>query len=970
MPARTHIGGWVLLAAILVFETSVSVSRADVVLDGTLGGSGALAGPDFVIDALDGRTIGSNLFHSFSAFNLTSTQSATFTNGTPAIINNVLGRITDTNPSSIDGRIASTIPNASLFLMNPHGILFGPHATLDVPGAFHATTADYIGLADGTRFNAIPSGADALLTTAPPAAFGFLSENPAPISLDGSVLEVPTDETLSLIGGDIGIAGSSATLRAPSGRISLSSVASPGEVSSEPETFMGDSFAQLGSVSITGGAFIDVAGDPGGTVYIRGGQFTLNESDITAATTGAVDHPGIGVDVQVRGDIALTATDGFFEIASSSRDAGRAGDIRIRASRLRMSGNSDFGGNIGSRVFAAGDGGNVWISADSVLLENFLAISTQVFGSGRGGNITIKTGDLDVLGPQAATFISTSTFNTGDAGNLDVIADKVLLRGGAGFAGLATQVSSQAEATAAGGDLRLTAASVQVLDGAQINAGIFSGAGHAGNIEVTAETALIAGLDANGFPAGIFSNVSGFTTTGNGGEIVIKTRSLRVGDGGQVSVFSGSPGDSGNIDVHTENLDVTNGAFLITSNFGLGAAGTIKIVANHVRLAGPSPDGGSTGLFSVGGAFALEAGDVRLATIGLEVLDGSQISSQTAGPGAGGIIDITADSVVIAGEDLVNSMPARIDARTFVFGDFGDNATGQGGNIRIETKDLSVRNKGEITALSSSAGDGGNIELLTTNATISGDSTVSASTFGDGDGGTIALTGNLVEILNGASVTADSEGIGLTGNINIMAGGSIVMDNGTVSTRAVTSDGGNIKLGAPAIIQLTDSTVSTSVASGVGAGGNIIVDPQFVILNNSRISANAFGGPGGNIRIVAGNFIPSADSSVTASSALGIAGTIVVESPENDIAGSISQLPQSFLDASAFLPQRCAARRAGGQSSFVVARRGGVEINPDGYLPSFHAAGAPADSAHGAAATTGNNILEDSELALASWGCR
>jgi hypothetical protein len=57
MPARKGSGGWVLLAAVLVFGTSLSVSQADVVLDGTMGGSGALAGPDFVIDAVDGRRV-------------------------------------------------------------------------------------------------------------------------------------------------------------------------------------------------------------------------------------------------------------------------------------------------------------------------------------------------------------------------------------------------------------------------------------------------------------------------------------------------------------------------------------------------------------------------------------------------------------------------------------------------------------------------------------------------------------------------------------------------------------------------------------------------------------------------------------------------------------------------------------------------------------------------------------------------
>ena len=54
------------------------------------------------------------------------------------------------------------------------------------------------------------------------------------------------------------------------------------------------------------------------------------------------------------------------------------------------------------------------------------------------------------------------------------------------------------------------------------------------------------------------------------------------------------------------------------------------------------------------------------------------------------------------------------------------------------------------------------------------------------------------------------------------------------------------------MIRLRDSQITTAVGSGRGAGGNITIDPEFVVLENSQISANAFGGPGGNITIRAG----------------------------------------------------------------------------------------------------------------------
>jgi hypothetical protein len=62
---------------------------------------------------------------------------------------------------------------------------------------------------------------------------------------------------------------------------------------------------------------------------------------------------------------------------------------------------------------------------------------------------------------------------------------------------------------------------------------------------------------------------------------------------------------------------------------------------------------------------------------------------------------------------------------------------------------------------------------------------------------------------------------------------------------------------------------------------------------------------------------------------------VQIESPENNVAGSIAQLPQTFADASRLLREACSARRAGTPSSFMVAGRGGVAADPDGYLPSF-----------------------------------
>ena len=187
-------------------------------------------------------------------------------------------------------------------------------------------------------------------------------------------------------------------------------------------------------------------------------------------------------------------------------------------------------------------------------------------------------------------------------------------------------------------------------------------------------------------------------------------------------------------------------------------------------------------------------------------------------------------------------------------------------------------------------------------------------------------------------------GSGLAGNITINAGNQIAMTGGSVSTRAVTSDGGNITLNAPNLINMTNSQITTSVESGVGGGGNInIEDPQALILNNSRILANAFGGPGGNINITADVFLVNSGGRVPtslagivdASSALSTPGTINIQATFTTVTSEIAQLPETPLRATELLRAACAARFVGGKtSSLVVAGRDGVPPQPGGLLPS------------------------------------
>ncbi|MBI3988962.1 MAG: filamentous hemagglutinin N-terminal domain-containing protein [candidate division NC10 bacterium] len=564
-----------LPAGLLVFGVLLTTSEAQITLDGSLGPAGPLVGPHYVIPAAVGETQSSNLFHSFGQFNVHLGESATFTG--PNSIANILSRVTGGEPSAIDGLLRSTIPGANLFLLNPAGVLFGPHARLEVSGSLHVSTADYLRLADGGIFSATLAQGS-VLTAAPPAAFGFLGPNPAPMIIQESVLQVPEGKTLSIVGGDITIEGG--TLQASSGQITLASVGSAGEVPVNVAEFNVDTFERLGAIELSAGALLDVSGDSGGTVVIRGGNLLVDNSSIFADTRGTQDGAPIGIDIHVTGDMV-----------------------------------------------------------------------------------------------------------------------------------------------------------------------------------------------------------------------------------------------------------VTNGSEVTAGTFGAGDAGDIVIEAKQVTLTG-----------------------------------GALIDSSTLGPGQGGTITVTAtDSVLITGPDS---------------GLFTDaTSSGAGGNITLEAREIQLR--------------------------------------------------------EGAVISATSTGEGNAGDITLIAWDTFQSVGSAVTTAAETADGGNIHLTAGFLVDLVDSQLTATVRSGEGQGGNITIDPTFVILEHSAIRADAFGGPGGNIRIVADVFLASPDSEVSASSTLGIQGTVEIQAPMTNLSGTLAPLPQVFVSAGALLQEPCAVRLRGGQTSSLVFRgREGLPLEPGGVLPS------------------------------------
>jgi large exoprotein involved in heme utilization and adhesion len=171
---------------------------------------------------------------------------------------------------------------------------------------------------------------------------------------------------------------------------------------------------------------------------------------------------------------------------------------------------------------------------------------------------------------------------------------------------------------------------------------------------------------------------------------------------------------------------------------------------------------------------------------------------------------------------------------------------------------------------------------------------------------------------NEASISAKSTsmGRGRAGNIIIKVDNATIQDS-FVETSTEGANGGNIHITSPGYLYLTDSEITTSVFAEKGDGGNITLNPQFIVLDNSKIIAQAYEGRGGNIDItttgiynntIQGIFESPLRRAINASSQLGIDGEIQINTPEIDVMEGLFTLPINFLDASQLFKEGCTPR--------------------------------------------------------------
>jgi len=603
---------------------------------------------------------GVNLFHSFGNFNVPNNNIANFLNDSGLTTSNILGRVTGGNLSNIFGTIQTTgFGNANLFLMNPAGFLFGPNATINVGGMVSFTSADYLRLADGVRFNAMPNAsADALLSVAPVAAFGFLGSNPGAITVQGSHLTVAEGTGISLVGGNIAVQGG--TLTAPSGQINLVSVGKPshshrgGEVANGGE-FSATGFKSLGTITLSQGSTVDTSaiansGRQAGPVSIRAGEFIMQDSSVRATDPSFAQIPvegGIsGGNINITAEHAILDNSG---IAASTQGVHSAGNITI---------------NVGT--FSATD--------------SSVAATAGSEGTGKGGAITIQGLGGPDTHAQAVSLSNSSIFTGAGFGNLGVVeagpilikADNITMNHGRLDAGVGIDGNGGLITLESRGHIEMLNSNISVR-------GHF-GIGGVINVEAGRGIDLVnTVLDASS------SFVGGGTINMAVPDMSIMGSTLTVGSGGVL------PGGTISL-TGTKAVSLSNGTVLSADNFfgfnpfGSANGGTILINGGHLFTSHQSTiSAGSTG--GNGGTIHVEANKVQLT-------DTQLTTSVTGGPQTvGGRITVDAEKTTLTNSQLLSTA-----------------TQGDGGLIGIASP-IFHKNAGSVIDASSQTGTNGTVTI-------------------------------------------------------------------------------------------------------------------------------------------------------------------------------------------------------------------------------------------------------------------
>ncbi len=474
-------------------------------------------------------------------------------------------------------------------------------------------------------------------------------------------------------------------------------------------------------------------------------QFGANPGAIVNSARGTVINPSSGqpIGLQVKSGQTLALVGGEVDLVS--------GNLTVPGGRIEL-------GSVAGNSLVNLTPSNQGLALSYGQTQNFqdLHISGGSIIDVTNFNPTAGSGDVNLQGRQIilteGSQISSFTIGSISSGSISLTASDLVELNGTGIridprgnVQVTTNLTTTTVGNGNAGDLNINTQRLIVQDGA----GIFTNSlsmgnkvslGRAGNLKIVAPDSVeISGIS----PQLGESQLSVESkTNGNAGTLAITTGQLMLLNGGVITASTSGVGQGGTVTIVATNLlDVAGASFdsknkllnsrITATSQGIGDAGNLIIATGILKVR-------DRGEIAVSGTQAGGAGNLDIQAQELELNNLGTISAETAA-GNRGSINLNVDHIQLRHNSSITTSATN---------------TASGGNININTETLAALENSKIIA-NAIAGSGGNIQISTQGIFLSPDSNITASSQ-FGVSGTITINSPEVNPSSGLIVLPDT----------------------------------------------------------------------------------------------------------------------------------------------------------------------------------------------------------------------
>jgi filamentous hemagglutinin family protein len=457
---------------------------------------------------------------------------------------------------------------------------------------------------------------------------------------------------------------------------------------------------KAGTLSLSNGAQLNVntsgQGNAGVISVQALGNISLQDPGTAISSNIQPGAVGDGGSININSTAGSVSLSNGAELFANNSGQGNAGNIYIKADQLSLTENAAFVGDLSGQ--GRGADINLEITGKISLIggqtaptgeSTRITLGVQPGGRGEGGNLRIQAGSLEL---RDGAIVKDSTQGNGNAGNVDITADVVDISGSVLESGLPSGLFTSTDTAGKAGDITVNSRIFQIADGAALSART-RGQGQGGNITVNSTSfsatnggQLVTTTSTQAQAGNIFVNAKEQVNI-SGSDPNYSTRigkfpnpisrlvanditETEAASGLFASTVGSSTGQGGNLTINTRSLRVQDRA-MVTVSSPQGQAGNLNITANTIRL----NQGSLTAKTSI--TRDLQGANINLQGLDLLLLqNGSRISAQANGTANGGNITIDApEGFVVAPLGQDNDIIASA-------------SLGRGGNITINTQGI------------------------------------------------------------------------------------------------------------------------------------------------------------------------------------------------------------------------------------------------------------------------------------------